>query len=1012
MADDSDSNNAESNRRSIADRLSFFENISKIQDTSQQPGRVSTDHDLEETPDNIPIATSRSDHSGEPLKDKDSDEKIGEDDSVFKTENDTIVQNKEDEDEKEDNMTKEKKWDKGNIELEKETHKVTLKFKYQNKQMMKAMMLMMHKQHLRNQKKQRANIVQEMIRKQLQSENKQVEFEVCDESKIIICMVDHMDAPSVKQMIQDMAVEDTIKLDEFSRNVPKKQIWVDTRSRVEKSNNGKLIIEVKDDKINITATKDIAHDVQKELRDVIVKNTILKETVSVPDVGKMKFIEKHCQDKFEDLEEDLNEESLQIRVLDNGIEISGTKLGLFKAQQLIGKLLSDIHHRQHDINKQSIGKFSLERGPMPTMPTVSMATPTVSSQKGQVKCQNGTVIYLVKGELAKQQGDVIVCSTSKDLNLKAGKAGANILHEGGQSIQDELKKNYPQGIQHGVVAVSNGGNLKCKQIYFGSLYDWHHEKGKPVKTITTFMNNCLNKAHQSSYTSILFAALGTGALGYPRDEAAQLMYQSVMDFDKANPNSTLKTIKFILYPKDSLTMDAFEQEEMSYINPAMKKAIKKGPVTSKYGMKIFIEKGSLGQQQADVLVCATPRDLSLNSAAASKSLLQDGGESIQIECSQNYPNGIKDGEIAVVGGGNLSCQKLYLTTIPSWDIEKSKQVQDMVVYKVISSCLEKASKAKYKSVAIPAMGTGKVNYPRKNIAKLLYECVLKFSEKNSKSSIQTVKFVVFPKDMETVRAFEKEEQNRLCPQIKYSSGSSSVVTPKCNITISIDTSTLSSAKVDVIVCSTAPGLDLNSGQSSKALLEAGGKTLQDECIDNYGDGIDCGEVAITLADFMKKCLTEADSAKMKTIAFSSLGTGGNGFPHNVAARTMYQAVFDFDKQHSSTSIKQVNFVIYSKDHKSIQAFQTEEKQHQPIQKSSGASTSLLSKILGFPSRRSSQNSDQTIHGDQDFAVGSMMLTFCVGDLLVQKVDAIVNSTNTDLDFSRGKYHTEILFFME
>lgn len=72
------------------------------------------------------------------------------------------------------------------------------------------------------------------------------------------------------------------------------------------------------------------------------------------------------------------------------------------------------------------------------------------------------------------------------MNLKAGKAGTNILQDGGTSIQDELKKDYPQGIQHGDVAVSSGGNLKCKKIYFGSLEDWRHEKGKPVKVIIKF----------------------------------------------------------------------------------------------------------------------------------------------------------------------------------------------------------------------------------------------------------------------------------------------------------------------------------------------------------------------------------------------------------------------------------------------------------------------------------------------------------------------------------------------
>lgn len=200
------------------------------------------------------------------------------------------------------------------------------------------------------------NIVQDMISQELQSGNKQAEFEVSEDNKITIYVVDQAEMLSVKQIIQDMVMGDTIKLDKFSRNVLQKQVWADTKQRLENANKGKLIIEVEGNTIHITATSDIVNNVMKELKDVITKNTILKEKILVPDVGKMKFINKHCYDKFEDLQDELEEESVHIREQDNNIEISGTKVGLLKVRKLIEDVLSDIHHRQHDINKHSVGK--------------------------------------------------------------------------------------------------------------------------------------------------------------------------------------------------------------------------------------------------------------------------------------------------------------------------------------------------------------------------------------------------------------------------------------------------------------------------------------------------------------------------------------------------------------------------------------------------------------------------------------------------------------------------------
>lgn len=69
------------------------------------------------------------------------------------------------------------------------------------------------------------------------------------------------------------------------------------------------------------------------------------------------------------------------------------------------------------------------------------------------------------------------------------------------------------------------------------------------------MRNCLEAANGSSYTTLVFPAMGTGQLGYPRDQVAEMMYQTVIDFDRKSAGPNLKHIKFICFPGDLETCE-------------------------------------------------------------------------------------------------------------------------------------------------------------------------------------------------------------------------------------------------------------------------------------------------------------------------------------------------------------------------------------------------------------------------------------------------------------------------
>ncbi|KAK3094771.1 hypothetical protein FSP39_006012 [Pinctada imbricata] len=503
----------------------------------------------------------------------------------------------------------------------------------------------------------------------------------------------------------------------------------------------------------------------------------------------------------------------------------------------------------------------------------------------------------------KDQGDVIVCSTSSDLNLPAGAAGKNLVTVGGDQIMDYIKTNYPSPIDMGEVAVVDAGNLQCQELYLGSLPQWHSEKGKPKKTMYVFMEKCLQLADQSGYTTIIFSALGTGQLKYPKDQAANLMYQSIIDFDQLN-TSTVREVQIICFHGDrdtctvSFVLKLFT-ELISIVSNDMLHLHVKGPYETKNKVKMTIVKEEIGKHKADILVCAVTKRLDIRgSGASSRSIYDNGGASLQEECASKYPNGLSNyGDMATISGGNLHCKEVLLTALPNEETKTQK-----TLCKFVYNCMEYADKKGYKSIGFPAVGTGKINYDRNMVAKNFYSQVKKYSDDNPQSNIKDVRFVLYPKDEETIR-------------------------------------------VDAIVCCGTDDLDLSRGKAMQALLKEGGESLQQECKTKYPNGIQPRGVAVisggnlksshiylgtlprygsgpqeaenVLKDFAKKCLETAEKNRLKSIAFPCLGSGFNSYPHDKSAALLYEAVVDFDSQHSSTSLKTVFFVALSNDTKSL-----------------------------------------------------------------------------------------------
>ncbi|XP_046573883.1 LOW QUALITY PROTEIN: protein mono-ADP-ribosyltransferase PARP14-like [Haliotis rubra] len=173
-------------------------------------------------------------------------------------------------------------------------------------------------------------------------------------------------------------------------------------------------------------------------------------------------------------------------------------------------------------------------------------------------------ILLVKADMGVEEADVIVNSSNTHLDLSQGQVSKSLLKHAGKAIQIECKKKYPQGVPMGGIAVTKGGDMQCvEQIYHCVLPQWKAITGQ--KTFTDTLNALLTKTHQSSWKTMAIPALGTGNLGYSRDLVAKLMYDTVVQFGKDNPETTINDVLFIVYPGDERTIQAFEAEHRKYI---------------------------------------------------------------------------------------------------------------------------------------------------------------------------------------------------------------------------------------------------------------------------------------------------------------------------------------------------------------------------------------------------------------------------------------------------------------
>src|SRR5438132_804526 len=138
-----------------------------------------------------------------------------------------------------------------------------------------------------------------------------------------------------------------------------------------------------------------------------------------------------------------------------------------------------------------------------------------------------TKITFVTGDITKQQVDAIVNAANKSLLGGGGVDGA-IHAAAGPKLLEECRKLG--GCQTGEAKITKAYKLPAKYIIHtvGPIYQ--RENGKEAELLANCYRNSLLLAHKYNCKTIAFPAIATGIYGYPKEEAAEIVKNTLAEF--------------------------------------------------------------------------------------------------------------------------------------------------------------------------------------------------------------------------------------------------------------------------------------------------------------------------------------------------------------------------------------------------------------------------------------------------------------------------------------------------
>ncbi|KAH9499178.1 hypothetical protein Btru_004352, partial [Bulinus truncatus] len=785
-------------------------------------------------------------------------------------------------------------------------------------------------------------------------------------------------------------VSESIKKVKSQVEVYRKNISSDMLNILTSSEGTKFISSLADDsviiKIDINndilmiAPKEKMYELNKAVESFTETNKIHKKEIIFSN-GKQEFVKKYLQQEFNFMKSSLgNDATVElvsdkciikgmkdavqhsedfIRKIAEKIELNDVKLKYFGIQEFLqdteGKsLIKNIEEEHRCIIRFKSETTETSKPKTPIKPLTLIAKCTV----------NGVKICFFQGNIFGMKADAAVNPLDHTLKFTSAINKA-LINEGGIEIQKEFENSGRANSVGSVIETSSGSLTNVKKIiHIVCPVCGDGEDQPPQGDLESAVRACLDHAVRQKYTIISLPAIGLGkAFKFPKMRACKNLMMAIKNCIQSSDN-TISEIYLCDNTADNIQemMERCEvifDEKLEVLKkPQDIKVFSKQQSPSKpkfqkvwdfKSMKVDIILGEINKQNTDVIVITVDKSLDLSRGRLAQVVLKEAGDGILTELQTKYGHGIRAGDFATSGGGNLQCKNIFHACLSRY--RGDNEQMEKLVFKL----LREADRLQVDSISIPALGTGNLGYPADKSAEVIMETISRFAQ-NSQSRLK-VNIVVFPKDQEIAQTFktvlsaggrgavshDNEEQDqsgksfaggifqRFMQNAFKSSSSNDNIIKYGSVSLKIKEGDITKErKTDVIVNGIKDSMDLShSGQVCKTLLRTCGQELQDEC-SSKKDEMSQNGIVVTSAPKLSckhiihvsqeqftrrlnegviKILTEAENIGASSLSMPVLGAGSRHADLEYIKKNILGAIEKFGKS-GVRKLTQIKLVIF------------------------------------------------------------------------------------------------------
>lgn len=160
---------------------------------------------------------------------------------------------------------------------------------------------------------------------------------------------------------------------------------------------------------------------------------------------------------------------------------------------------------------------------------------------------SGRVLVLA-GDITEQHVDAIVNAANSTLLGGGGVDGA-IHRSGGPQILAECREirrtRYPQGLPTGQAVLTSGGQLPARHVLHTVGPILEAGRAPDAEALAACYRSSLLLAAAEGLRSIAFAAISTGAYGYPRHLAAPVVSETIESVLREQPK--LQEVRLVFF---------------------------------------------------------------------------------------------------------------------------------------------------------------------------------------------------------------------------------------------------------------------------------------------------------------------------------------------------------------------------------------------------------------------------------------------------------------------------------